>query len=168
MATSGSVAPVELLTADNCNSSTRIRAFLRLSRIATDDTIRQHLNSIKTNKECDEYFHAKIVPQWKARSEVITFCDNYITDLRNQTVSEIQQRGHPDEIKESDFNLRLDPYALKSYKQKIEDQFAQCDRIEAWVRNEQSVETIIREQTDQVLKNKCYYKDWLVEFKKCI
>ncbi|KAK6464895.1 caffeine-induced death protein 2-domain-containing protein [Scheffersomyces coipomensis] len=155
-----SVLPQELLSVESCNSSTRIRAFLRLSRIATDDTIRQHLNSIKTNKECDEYFQKKIVPQWKARTDVIEFCSNYVTRLRLETEQEIERRGHPNEIANTDFNLRQDPYALKNYKQKIDDQFAQCDRIQLWVNNESSIESIIREETAYVFNDKCYFKDW--------
>lgn len=157
-----STAPAQLLTPENCHSSSRIRAFLRLSRIATDDTIRQHLNEIKPN-QCDTYASQKIFPQWKARAAAIQFCTNYSLKLRKETIDGKTQN---DSNTTTEFNLRLDPYAYKSYKQQIDNQFAQCDAIDNWVHNENTIEKIVREQTTEVLNDKCYYKDWLAEFRK--
>lgn len=149
-------APATLLTPENCESSSRIRAFLRLSRIATDDTIRQHLNEINP-KQCDDYFQRKILPQWVARAEAIQFCSDFALDLRSRTESQqVEVHGN--------YDLRIDPYALKDENDRLEKQFLQCSNIENWVANEQQVETIIQEQTASVLNDKCYYKDWLGEF----
>lgn len=157
-----STVPVALLTPENCHSSSRIRAFLRLSRIATDDTIRQHLNEIKLN-QCDSYAAQKIFPQWKARAAAIQFCTAYSLKLRKETIAGKTQN---DSNASTEFDLRLDPYAYKSYRLQIENQFAKCDAIDNWVHNENTIEKIVREQTAEVLNDKCYYKDWIAEFRK--
>lgn len=152
--------PAVLLTAQNCESSTRIRAFLRLSRIATDDTIRQHLNEINPAL-CDDYFQRRILPQWVARAEAIQFCSDFARDLRRETESkkvEVHEKH----------DLRIDPYALKDETDRLNQQFSRCSTIENWVENELGVERIIKEQTASVLNDKCYYKDWLAEFRNAV
>lgn len=149
--------PAALLTPENCESSSRIRAFLRLSRIATDDTIRQHLNETPINK-CDEYFNRKIAPQWRARSEVISFCSEYAKGIR-ETIETHKSEAH------KNVDLRIDPYALKNEIERLDQQTTKCTTIENWIQNESGVEKIIREQTASVFNDKCYYKDWLDTFK---
>lgn len=164
MAPKNVIDPTELLTPENCQSSSRIRAFLRLSRIASDDTIRQHLNEVKSTKECDNYFKATIVPQWKARASAIQYCSDYATNLRRETI-----KGNTvvtDKLNKPELDLRVDPYALKKYNLKLDSQFTQCDSIDNWVKNEKVVEDIIREQTADVLDQKCYYQNWIEEFNK--
>lgn len=153
-------APPLLLTPENCQSSSRLRAFLLLSRIAADDTIRQHLNEINL-KQCDSYFTRTILPQWIAREEAIAYCSEYAKHLRTETESEkVGVSGN--------YDLRIDPYALKDANDRLDRQFSRCSNIENWVANERSVESIIKEQTVNVLNDKCYYKDWLAEFKQAL
>lgn len=149
------VAPVELLTTANCEDSSRIRAFLRLSRIATDDTISQHLNETRPS-DCDSYFNKKIVPQWQARAHAIQFCSDYAKKLEQEVAA---SRPNP-----ADYDLRTNPYAMKDDLDKIEQQNARRATIENWVRNEENVEKIIREETTKIFNDKCYYKDWLQQF----
>lgn len=151
--------PKQLFSLESCQSSSRIRAFLRLSRIATDDSIRQHLNEIHP-KSCETYFATKIVAQWKARQELIQYCSSQAKQLRDHTDSQESSAQNPD------FDLRLDPYAFKEYQQKLNSQYTMCQTIENWVENEKGVESIIREQTAKVLNDKCYYQDWLAQFQK--
>ncbi|KAM9922878.1 hypothetical protein OXX59_005549 [Metschnikowia pulcherrima] len=152
-----SVTSKPLLSLENCESSSRIRAFLRLSRIATDDTIRQHLNEIGPS-QCDQYFEQTILPQWRARSEAIQFCSKYAKSLRAEAQSK-------ETTLHEDYDLRIDPYAAKNARDYLDDQYARCVSVENWVANETNVESIIREQTASVLSDKCYYKDWLSAFK---
>jgi hypothetical protein len=174
-----SVVPKSLLTEENCLSSSRIRAFLRLSRIATDDTIRQHLND-KTNKDCQKYFDTKIVPQWEARTSAIMYCSNYSHDLRQKTLQAIaiakeEPCNTQDQTKTkipqnggNSFNLRLDPYALRNYTEKLKEHFLKCDLIDNWVKNEQTIEGIVREGTVEVLNQKCFYGDWMRKFNEVV
>lgn len=70
------------------------------------------------------------------------------------------------ELDPSNVELRLDPYAIKSFNAKIEDQFAQSNGIRNWTQNELTVESIVRDQTVSVLNDKCSYKDWMGQFKE--
>lgn len=150
-------APVTLLTPENCESSSRIRAFLRLSRIATDDSIRQHLNEIDPS-QCDAYFTKNILPQWRARSDVIQYCSSYAKTLRAEA----------DSVKTTirdDYDLRVDPYASKNAHELLENRYSRCVSVENWVANETSIDLILQEQTASVLSDKCYHKDWVDAFK---
>lgn len=142
-------------TPANCRDSQRLRGFLRLSRIATDDTIRTHLNEIKRG-DCDLYFQKTILDQWNARARLIEYCNTYAKTLRREISMDNQQSP--------EFDLRLDPYAQINHKNDIHQKYAQAETIENWVENEKSVELILREQSVKVLNEKCYYKDWLQEF----
>ncbi|KAG7191855.1 uncharacterized protein KQ657_002644 [Scheffersomyces spartinae] len=156
-----------LLSPDNCKSSTRIRAFLRLSRLATDDTIRQHLNEIQPSA-CNEYFQTVIVPAWKERSHAIEYCSDYALFLRQTSDSSKLEGDNNGHRTESDFDLRTDPYALKNYNEQLQSQYSQCDQIDNWVLNERNIETIIRGLTEEILNQKCYYGHWIEEFKKSL
>lgn len=167
-----SVVPETLLTPENCLSSSRIRAFLRLSRIATDDTIRQHLND-KSNTDCQKYFDKKIIPQWNARTAAIMYCSNYATELRQKTLHALAVSEQPGASStpattssepDGSFNLRLDPYALRNYTEKLKEHFLTCDLIDNWVQNENTIEGIVREGTVEVLNEKCFYRDWMKKF----
>lgn len=148
-----------LLTPQECHSSTRLRAFLRLSRLATDDSIKQHLNEIDRG-DCDKYFETEIVPQWKARTNVIDYCRKYSEELRKE-VGGGGGSGADSKAKNTDFDLRLDPYALKSHEEELQTKYSQIDSIRNWTQNEESIETIVRDQTAAAFCDKCYYRDWL-------
>ncbi|RLV90476.1 Mitochondrial intermembrane space cysteine motif-containing protein MIX23 [Spathaspora sp. JA1] len=157
-----------LLTHESCISSSRIRAFLRVSRNLTDDTIRQHLNEVKS-EDCGDYFRNKIGSEWKKRGEVISYCKNYSKELRKSSEKGVnvdtgESEGTFDELNKK-FDLRTDPYALRAHQNKMQEQFAQCDALDSWVHNEETVENIIRQQTIEVLNDKCYYQDWMQAFK---
>ncbi|EGW32169.1 uncharacterized protein SPAPADRAFT_61260 [Spathaspora passalidarum NRRL Y-27907] len=157
-----------LLTPESCISSSRIRAFLRASRNLTDDTIRQHLNEVKVD-DCGEYFRNKVASEWKRRGEVISYCKNYSQELRKQSEEGVnaQTRETEETFAQLDkkFDLRTDPYALRAHQNKMREQFAQCDALDSWVHNEETVENIIRQQTTEVLNDKCYYQDWMQVFR---
>lgn len=167
--------PSNLLTPEGCISSSRIRAFLRLSRHVTDDLIRPHLNELKKS-ECSLYFQDEIVPQWKLRGDIIDYCSKYSQDLRDhtsqgRTVENVTTLSYnldnAAEVTEK-FDLRTDPYAYKTYQKKISEQFAQCDALDSWTQNEAMVEKIIREQTIEVLNDKCFYQDWMQAFNNAV
>lgn len=159
--------PIKFLTPEGCISSTKLRQFLRLSRATTDDTIRPHLNELN-KQQCNEYFNSVIAPAWQQRQQVISYCQDYSQQLRNQTQEDKEEITDPSltpqELAEK-FDLRTDPYAFKTHQRKLEQQYAQCDLLDNWTRNEQTVETIIREQTIGVLNDKCSYQDWMKMFK---
>lgn len=153
-----------LLSPENCKSTKKARSFLRYSREISDDSIRQHLNEID-RKDCAEYFKQKILPQWQARASLIQYCQGYSKNLRKE-FGPSDDRSQIVAEKASELDLRQDPYALENLKNKLQRQFEQCDSIDNWVRNEDLVENIVKEQTAEVLKEKCIYQDWVREFDK--
>lgn len=117
------------------------------------------MNEIGT-KNCDQYFELTIAPQWRARAEAIAYCTDVGKDLRKSVVAGTTNQEQ--------FDLRLDPYAVKNDAQKIRERYEKCDEIDFWTLNERGVELILREQTRLVLADKCEYRDWVAEFKRVL
>lgn len=147
--------PAGLLTAENCRSTSRIRAFLRLLRLSSDDLIRQHLNEVG-RAHCDAFWQETILPQWEARARVIDYCLGVAAGLKQQ---EEPAAAH------AAYDLRIDPYAAREAQENTQRLLAPSSYIDRWVANESTVESIVREQTAAVLSEKCAYKDWLAEFR---
>lgn len=156
----------ELLTPENCYSSIRLREFLRLSRIASDDGIRQHLNLVKSKEECDKYFQNSILPEWKARAEIIEYCSAYSAQLRDTTSRSAESRVACLSYLNDQSDPRVDPYAQRSLLEEKERRFQDCDFIDNWVKNEKIIDDILKESTQEVLNQKCYYRKWIESFKK--
>ncbi|CAI5760798.1 unnamed protein product [Candida verbasci] len=149
--------PDNLLTPNNCISPIRIKRFLEYSRHLTDDSIKPHLNEISL-KNCQSYFENEIIPQWKLRSQVLHYCKDFTNNLK-----------HTDEQIKLDYNqfdLRTNPYAYKDYQKSQNEKNELYNNITRWVKNEETIENIIRDQTIQVLNDKCLYQDWFKLFKK--
>lgn len=146
-----------LYTMQNCVDSTRIRSFLALSRLATDDIVKTRLNEISKSK-CDSYFEQVILPLWRKREKLIKYCGSHAEKLR----SEVQLPE--EELKKIEYDLRMDPYALRDHKELMQLKYRKIEAIENWVHNESTIESIIKDQTASLFNQKCYYKDWLKAF----
>lgn len=157
--------PSALLSTQNCISQTRIRSFLRLSRFATDDTIREHIDGNRA--QCGDYFRTTVVPQWQARSRLIEYCQDYAHQLEVE-IAAVAGAGAGAGAGASDvaFDLRRDPYAAKDHQRQIDNQSAIKTTIANWTANELQIEAIVREQTVDVLNDKCEFKDWMAEFRR--
>ena len=104
------------------------------------------------------------------------YCSNYSHDLRQKTLQAIvitneepsktqdQTKTQIPQNSDISFNLRLDPYALRNYTEKLKEHFLKCDLINNWIKNEQTIEGIVREGTVEVLNQKCFYGDWMNKF----
>lgn len=152
----------DLLTPENCQSSTQIRTFLRLSRLATDDTIKQNLGQIKSTPQCDKYFKEHIVPQWQARDKVLNYCWKCAEDIRK---THEQGNRFEGENMSQQVDLREDPYARINYEDQMNKQYSER-YMKNWIENEREVERIVKEKTKDTLNDKCYFSDWFREFKK--
>lgn len=154
----------QLFTPESCLNSSRVRDFLRLSRMMSDDKIRQHINRLDNNVQCDEYFKEQIAPQWEARASLINYCTQYSHELRAKTEKGVAVTPN---LKDNDeYDLRKDPYAIRNVMERIDEQFANCDSIDNWISNENTVEYIVKGQTIDILNDKCYYGNWMEKFKE--
>lgn len=149
-----------LYNPENCHLNTRIRAFLRLSRLASDDLVKEHLNEISPS-DCHAFFETKILSHWKARANIINYCYSEAAMIRSAI--KIQET-----FVDTSISPTIDPYAANDAKEKLQNKFASCEIIENWVKNELEIETIVREHTTDVLNQKCYYHDWLRDFQRTI
>ncbi|RKP30596.1 hypothetical protein METBISCDRAFT_23140 [Metschnikowia bicuspidata] len=156
----------ELYTYRNCHSSSRIRAFLHLSRLASDDSIKEHLNETPPYK-CTEFVQQNLLPHWKARTDLIDYCYGEAATISKNIKSETTTIGASagTDTKLDQVDLRIDPYAVKDANERTQRVFAECEEIMNWVANERQVDNIVRQHTFDVLNRKCYYHDWLREFK---
>ncbi|WPK25002.1 hypothetical protein PUMCH_002301 [Australozyma saopauloensis] len=147
----------ELYSPEFCHSNSRIRAFLYVSRLASDDSLRVHLNETDA-KHCALYFESNVLPHWKARAQLLDFCFGEAAKLRKSVKVE--------EAATAKVDLRIDPYAVQDATERTLNRFAQCAAIENWVANEREVESIVLKHSLDVLNQKCYFHDWLRDFRE--
>lgn len=98
--------PVRLhsLSRDACITPKGVRSFLKLSRLSTDDVLKQQLNNKLNHHEstysnhrkekssiCNEFIESSILPAWEARSNAIEFCHKEAVNFRQEIKSEENQ-----------------------------------------------------------------------------
>jgi hypothetical protein len=147
----------QLFLEQNCLNSTRIRDFLRFSRLISDDTLIQNLNN--GHVDCDSYYLEKILPQWKARDSLIQYCSDFAAQYR-----QIATKSVPLTTSQEPVDLRKDPYAIRNIVNDMDAKFQACDSMDNWIKNESTIESIVHEQSSNILNDKCYYADWLAKF----
>lgn len=135
-----------LSTPANCVLLSRILAFLAALRRRSDD----RAASATSEGNCLQFFNSVVAPEWANRQKILDYCDNYQNKLRVEAQQQVQ---FPTEVSNED--LKQDPYALKSAVNQMEQLFAVCDAVAAWVRTERGVERIITEQTAASFDENC-------------
>lgn len=150
--------PPSPLTPDLCLSSqSSIRDFLSMSRHATDDVLKQRLNSRfnderhKSNEEVCKLVMEEYSAVWNQRQDVIKYCALQSKQYR----SELQQSNREKPMNISNEELRNNPYALKDLHDEQDRKFAKLERLEHWISNEGSVEAIVQQRSLQVFKRAC-------------
>lgn len=156
-----------------CFNTRFLRDFLRLSRSQIDDSISTNLNALLTPSRrgfdptststrqprtrdafppmsCATFTSSVLFPSWQARTDVLTYCARIATspDPNDPQLSEIETWNRRDRDKL--VNERLDPYTGKSYQRE-----ARAEQLAALLRNEETVERIVRERTWGVFKERC-------------
>lgn len=155
------------LTRDTCLSQKGIRSFLKLSRFASDDTLKQHLNNVldrrdrsslrseSKQKVCSSFVEEYLLPHWDTRLATIEFCDNEAKLLKK----EIDLRVVREPKKEVD--PRLDPYYERSSEDKISQPYYNYNKLVEWVENEKEIEKIVQERSIEVISDRCSLNDTL-------
>ena len=149
--------------------------FLRVSRSAFDDTISQNLNGLITPartgfdpnstttrtvpanprqlspQACQSFQDQILFPSWKARSEVLDYCALVAAspdpDDPEATSRDVEVR----KIRERIIDERLDPYSARFFPREARTQV-----LASLVRQERSVENIVRHRTWSVLQERCW------------
>ncbi|KAG6105634.1 hypothetical protein E4U31_001312 [Claviceps sp. LM219 group G6] len=148
--------------------------FLRYSRAAVDDTISQNLNGLITPARtgfdpnstavrtipstsgqispqgCQSFQGRILFPAWKARSDVLDYCalvaaspdpDDPEATLRDVEIQKSRERI---------IDERLDPYSARFFPREARTQI-----LAKLVRQERSIEDIVRHRTWTVLQERC-------------
>lgn len=149
--------------------------FLRLSRSAIDDSITQNLNALLTpaqrgfdpsstanrqaspasqrridSETCKSFRENVLFPSWQTRSEVLNYCASVATSPDPDDPDAISRQIESARERERVVDERLDPYSGRYFPRE-----ARTESLAILVRNERTVEQIVRSRTWGVVTEKC-------------
>ncbi|KAH0544960.1 hypothetical protein FGG08_000886 [Glutinoglossum americanum] len=163
------------LTPQFCFSTTALRDFLRLSRSTIDDSITQNLNALLApsrsgfdpsstssrqsqppgkrqidQQSCKSFKENVLFPSWQARSDVLNYCAGVATSEDPDDPDILARQIESERDRERVVDERLDPYSARFYPQE-----ARTEMLANIVRNERSVENIVRTRTWSIIGERC-------------
>ncbi|KAI1370634.1 putative caffeine-induced death protein Cid2 [Hypoxylon crocopeplum] len=162
------------LTPQFCFSTVALRDFLRISRGAIDDSITQNLNALVTPSQsgfdptstsvrisrtssrpidprtCQTFKDKVLFPSWQARSDVLTYCA-YVATSPDPDDPEVALRDtETEKNRERVVDERLDPYSGRYFPRE-----PRTERLANLLRQERSVESIVRSRTWGLVRERC-------------
>ncbi|OTA99847.1 hypothetical protein M426DRAFT_324835 [Hypoxylon sp. CI-4A] len=162
------------LTPQFCFSTVALRDFLRISRGAIDDSITQNLNALVTPAQsgfdpastsvriprassrtiepraCQTFKDKVLFPSWQARSDVLTYCA-YVATSPDPDDPEVALRdAETEKSRERVVDERLDPYSGRYFPRE-----PRTERLANLLRQERSVESIVRSRTWGLVRERC-------------
>ncbi|KAJ6014606.1 hypothetical protein N7540_009197 [Penicillium herquei] len=166
-------APV--LTPQFCFNEKLLQDFLRLSRSTIDDSITQNLNALLTparqgfdpsstavrqidsrehkvidSNACQGFKENVLFPSWQARSDVLTYCAGVATSPDPEDPDLILRETESARDRERVVDERLDPYSARFFPKE-----ARTESLANLVRNQRTVEEIIRARTWGLVSERC-------------
>ncbi|OKL59881.1 hypothetical protein UA08_04658 [Talaromyces atroroseus] len=163
------------LTPQFCFNERVLRDFLRLSRSTIDDSITQNMNALLTparvgfnpsstgvrqfdalNKSrlpveaCDSFKQNVLFPSWQSRSDVLNYCAMVATSPDPEDPDLVSRQVETAKEQECVVNERLDPYSSRYFPRE-----ARTESLANLVRNERSVEQIIRSRSWGIVGERC-------------
>lgn len=149
--------------------------FLRISRVAVDDTIGQNLNALVTpsatpfdphsteqrqprpigrrqidSAACNEFREKVLFPSWQMRSDVLSYCAGVATSPDPNDPDNMLRQVEDLRARERVVDERLDPYSARYFPQDT-----RTEALANLIRNEGMVETIIRRKTWETIGERC-------------
>lgn len=147
--------------------------FLRLSRSTIDDSIIQNLNALMTPSKkpwdpattserqirpverrptdpqaCQSFKNEVLFQSWQTRSDVLNYCAGVALDPNDPDLALKQVESAKEREREVD--ERLDPYSGRFFPRE-----ARTEMLANLIRNERSVEGIIRSRTWGLVSERC-------------
>ncbi|OCL01627.1 caffeine-induced death protein-like protein Cid2 [Glonium stellatum] len=163
------------LTPQFCFNQTALRDFLRLSRGSIDDSIIQNLNALVTPasegfdpsstslrqvrapyarlidpQSCQKFKDKVIFPSWQARSDVLNYCAGVATSPDPDDPDSVLLQVESAKARERVIDERLDPYSGRYFPRE-----ARTEILANLIRNERSIEGIIRSRTWALVGERC-------------
>ncbi|KAL3476366.1 caffeine-induced death protein 2 [Aspergillus californicus] len=170
-----SSTPAPELSTRFCFNERLLRDFLSLSRSTIDDSITQNLNAIFTparggfdpsstaTRQTDSRVGREIDPaacqgfkdkvlftSWQTRSDVLTYCAGVATSPDPDDPDLILRQTESAKDRERVVDERLDPYSARFFPRE-----ARTETLANLVRNQRSVEEIIRARTWGLVSERC-------------
>jgi len=166
--------PLPILTPQFCFSTGALQDFLRTSRRAIDDTIVENLNALASPSRdgfdpsstsqriprapkrlldpssCSNFKDNVLFPSWKSRSDILRYCESVAKSPAREKSEEVSQEAEFMKPERAPLYDRSDPYKSRKLPQETE-----MDRLASLVRNEQSVERIVRARTWKLVTERC-------------
>jgi hypothetical protein len=149
--------------------------FLRLSRSTIDDSIAQNLNALVTPAQrgfdpsstamrqtdsrareaidpsaCQGFKDNVLFPSWQTRSDVLNYCAGVATSPDPEDPDLILRETESARDRERVVNERLDPYSARFFPRE-----ARTESLANVVRNQRTVEEIIRARTWGMVTERC-------------
>ncbi|BCR82841.1 MIX23 family protein [Aspergillus chevalieri] len=157
-----------------CFDERVLRDFLRVSRSTIDDSITQNLNALitparrgfdpsstavrQTDKlekpihpeACQSFKENVLFPSWQTRSDVLSYCAGVATSPDPEDPDLILRQIESARDRERVVNERLDPYSARFFPRE-----ARTESLANLVRNQRTVEEIIRARTWAMVSERC-------------
>ena len=149
--------------------------FLRISRSTIDDSITQNLNALITParkgfdpsstamrqtesravrpidmEACESFKDDVLFPSWQTRSDVLNYCAGVATSPDPDDPDLILRQTESARDRERVVDERLDPYSARFFPQE-----ARTESLANLVRNQRTVEEIIRARTWSLVTERC-------------
>ncbi|GAP82830.1 putative caffeine-induced death protein 2 [Rosellinia necatrix] len=162
------------LTPQFCFTPVALRDFLRISRGSIDDSIAQNLNALITPAKsgfdatstsvriarrspgqiephsCQAFKDEVLFPSWQARSDVLTYCAYVATSPDPDDPEILLRAAETERNRERVVDERLDPYSGRYFPRE-----PRTEKLALLLRQERSVERIVRSQTWSLVQKKC-------------
>ncbi|EXJ77659.1 hypothetical protein A1O3_09888 [Capronia epimyces CBS 606.96] len=163
-----------------CFNTRVLRDFLRLSRASIDDSISTNLNALLTpastspfnpsstsirnptlpsslltrqpipHQTTRAFLESVLFPSWSSRSEVISYCTSVATSPDPDDPDVIEREAMNRKDADRIIDERLDPYSARFFPKEPRTQ-----QLAALLRNENAVESIVRNRTWGVVAERC-------------
>ncbi|EAW10624.1 MIX23 family protein [Aspergillus clavatus NRRL 1] len=157
-----------------CFNERVLRDFLRLSRGTIDDSITQNLNALVTPAQkgfdpsstavrqtdsraqpidpeaCQSFKDNVLFPSWQTRSDVLNYCAGVATSPDPDDPDLILRETESARDRERVVDERLDPYSARFFPRE-----ARTESLANLIRNQRTVEEIIRARTWGLVTERC-------------
>lgn len=161
------------VTRERCVNPSLVDSFLSLLRHGTDDMIKQRMSTYERSNgaprysaaKCDKFLDKELYPNWLVRDQVLGFCEKEMNQLKQELSQEYGDESST--TKTPQLDSRIDPYAARDLLDERDMHFGKLARLQTWLDNHKEVESILRSNSDRVLKNICDENaNYLTEFWK--
>lgn len=103
---------------------------------------------------CRSFKDHVLFPSWQTRSDVLTYCAGVATSPDPEDPDLILRQTESARDREREVNERLDPYSARFFPRE-----ARTESLANLIRNERTIETIIRARTWGMVSEKCPGRD---------